>query len=362
MIVKGLIALLALFIVPELMGLLILKFFKDEKNNLIFAFIIGYLAEFAISQLITVPLIYLGASLTLLVIILVIIFVGMSVASIILNYKNAKEIYESTLNYIKEIPKLQAVIVVVLVCMQIYAFVGYMHIDDDDAYYVGTATTAIQTDSLFKYSATTGEENSENKLARYRLGPFPIYSAVISKLVNIHPAIVSHAILPVIFIPLVYMTYGLIADELFKKDKKLISVFLILLSVINIWGNYSIRSNFSFLLIRIWQGKSLLANLILPAIIWLFIKLEKNNYNFKYCVLLSVTILAGIFMTTMGIALPPMELMLLAIVYEISKINFRNLKDSKEEKDNLKIRGINLAKCLGCCIPAIIYGLAYLII
>ena len=59
MIIKGLIALLTLFIVPELLGLLFLKFNKKEKSNLIFSFVIGYLLIFAVCQLISVPFIYL---------------------------------------------------------------------------------------------------------------------------------------------------------------------------------------------------------------------------------------------------------------------------------------------------------------
>ena len=41
MILKGFIALMIFFIVPELIGLLILKFFKEEKNNLFLGLVIG---------------------------------------------------------------------------------------------------------------------------------------------------------------------------------------------------------------------------------------------------------------------------------------------------------------------------------
>lgn len=362
MIIKGLIVLLTLFIVPELLGLLFLKFNKKEKSNLIFSFVIGYLLIFAVCQLISVPFIYLEFSLTKLVVTLVAIFGGLSIISIILNVKNFKEILKNFIEYIKDMPKLLTLITVILIGIQIFAFVGYMHIDDDDSFYVGTATTAVQTDTLFKYSAATGEENLENKLSRYRLGPFPIYSAVISKLVDIHPAIISHVVLPIIFAPIVYMIYGLIGNELFKKDKKLVLTFVMLMSIINIWGNYSVRSNFSFFLLRIWQGKAVLANIILPAIILLFIKAEKCDYSFNYCLLLFITMFAGTFTTTMGIALPPMELMMLTIVYEISKINFKDFKENIEEKKKIKIRITNIFKALACCVPSILYGLAFLII
>lgn len=359
MIVKGLISILILFIIPELVGLFVLNFFKKENTNLILAFIIGYLVEFAVCQLIAVPYIYMNKSLSELIIILSIILGGISILSILVNLKNVKNIVTSTLKYIKEMPKLLTILIVVLIGIQVYSFVGYMHGDDDDAFYVGTATVAVQTDSLFKYSATTGVEDLENQLSRYRLGPFPIFLAVISKIIDMHPAIVSHVILPIVLVPLVYMIYGLIGNELFKKNKKQIYYFLLIMNIINIWGNYSVRTSFSFFLLRIWQGKAILANVILPMTLLMFIKLEENDYSFKYCLLLFITIFAGTLTTTMGIALPPIELMLLAIVYELSKIEFKKLK---EDKNTLKVAIKNISKCLICCLPSIAYGIAFLII
>ncbi len=366
MIEKGLIALTIFLIVPELIGLLVLKIFGKEKDNLVFAFVLGYLLEFSICQLVSVPLIYKDATLTQLVNILTIIFGILSIISIVFLLKDVVKIIKKIFNYIKAIPKFLAFLTIILVGIQIYAYAAYMHIDDDDAFYVGTATTAVQTDTIFKYAGSTGEENGENMASRYRLGPFPVYSAVISKLIDIHPAIVSHTIFPIIFIPLVYMVYGLIADELFNKNQKSVYTFLLLTCIVSIWGNYSVRSTFSFLLIRIWQGKSLLANLILPATILCFLKAEKNEYNFRSCVLLFVTIFAGTFTTTMGIALPPLSLMLLAIACELSKINLKmfseSRKETRKEKENIKLRIKNIVKCLVCCVPAIIYGVAYLLI
>ena len=359
MLEKGLIVALVLFVIPELLGLFLLRFFKKENTNLFLAFVIGYVLEFAICQIVTVPYIYMEKTLTELINVLSKITIIICGLSIVINLTKIKDIFITIFRYIKETPKLLAILTIILIGLQVYSYVGYMHIDDDDSFYVGTATVSVQTDTLFKYSAATGEEDVENQLSRYRLGPFPIYLAVISKIIDIHPAIVAHTILPIVFVPLVYMIYGLIGKELFKKDKKQIYYFLMTISIINIWGNYSVRTTFSFFLIRVWQGKALLASMILPLIILLFIKAEENNYKFNYCLLLFITILAGNLTTTMGIALPPMELMLLAIVYEIAKIN---LKKSKEEKTGIGRAIINLTKCLICCTPSIIYGIAYLII
>ena len=363
MILKGFIALMIFFIVPELIGLLILKFFKEEKNNLFLGLIIGMFVMFSVFQLVSVPAIYAEMTFSSLIKILIGIFGVLSILSILLNIKNTKEIFIKTFKYIKEMPKLHFLICLVLIGLQIYAYVAYAHIDDDDAVYIGTATVTVETDTLYKYSASTGGENMENQISRYRLGPFPIYNAFVSKLIDMHPAIVGHVVMPSIFVVITYLIYGLIGNELFKKDSKLTYTFLMLMCVINIFGYYSGRSNFTFLLIRGWQGKSVLANMILPAIILLFMKAEKNNYELKYCLLLFITVLAGTFTTTMGVAMPPIELMLLAVIYEVAQINFKRLKDgSRDEKKNIVIRIKNIAKCLVCCIPSIVYGIAYLVI
>ena len=47
---------------------------------------------------------------------------------------------------------------VVLIVVQMYAGIFYTHIDDDDAFYVATASTTLETDTVFQYNAYTGDE------------------------------------------------------------------------------------------------------------------------------------------------------------------------------------------------------------
>lgn len=377
MILKGIFALLFLVIIPELLGLIVTKFLDKEKNNLILAFVIGCLIEFAICQLVAVPLIFMNASFTTLLYIYIGINLVLSIVSIYLNVKRLKELLVNNLKSIKEMPKLLTLVVVILVGIQVYGLVGYMHLDDDDAFYVGTAVTSVQTNTIYKYSPTTGSEAGEHLDLRYKLGPFPVYYAIMSEIINIHPTIFAHTIMPIVFLPLAYMVIGLLADCLFKNNKEQTMLFLIFINIMSIWGNYSIRNNFSFLLFRIWQGKSILANIIIPGV-WLFYLLGKEN-DFKLInyIMIFILILAGCLTTTMGIALPPLSLILLVIADEISKMFQKDKKVTKQtkhlirrQKNKFNIREyikankdsfINIAKCLACCMPAIIYGLIYFI-
>lgn len=374
MIVKGIFAFLFLVLIPGLLGLIITKYLEKEKNNLILAFILGYLIEFAICQLITVPLIFIEAKFTTVLYIYIFINAILALVSICLNIKRFKELFLEFIKYIKNVPKILIAMVIILIGVQIYGLVGYMHLDDDDAFYVGSAVTSVQTDTIYKYSPTTGNESGEHLDLRYRLGPFPVYYAIMSKIINIHPTIFAHTIMPIIFLPLSYMVIGLLAKYLFKDNNEQVMLFLLFINIMSIWGNYSIRNSFSFLLFRIWQGKSILANIIIPSV-WLFYLLGKEN-EFKLInyIMLVILILAGCLTTTMGIALPTLSLMLLSIADEMSKTFFkdknnvkiliRRQKDkgkSKELVEMIKTSSKNIIKCLACCIPAIIYGLIYFI-
>ncbi len=348
---KILMSILVLFVIPELVGLLLVRFTKKDKNNLIYAFLIGYLTEFAIAQVLTVPMIFSEVSFSTLLKIYVMILSVLSLISFIINIFRIKDIYINSINIIKEVPKILSIVVIILICMQLYIFLAYTHIDLDDAYYVGTATTTLETDTLFKYSATTGADSGEQNLLRYRLSPFSVYFAIISALINIHPTIVAHVVIPFIFVPLVYIIYLLIANELFKNEYKSSLLFLLIINIIFLWGGYSGRTNFAFMFFRIWQGKAVLCNIIIPAIWLILMKTEKNEFKFIDLLILFILNLAGAFTTTMAIGLVPIVLMVLWFAYEISKIISKEFKFTKCFK--------SLIICLISCIPCLAYGVTY---
>lgn len=353
MITKLLITILVIFIVPELLGLLVLRFWKEQKNNIILAFVLGYIIEFAVGQLVSVPLILKGESLTELVNIYVFIIGTLAILSFIINIWRILEILKELFANIKTMPFLLTLVLVFLIGMQLLVYVKYGHINDDDAFYVATATASVQTDTLLKYSSRIGTDKPvEQVLMRYRLGPFPMYYAIISKVLSIHPAIVAHFILPIIFVPIVYMIYWLFAKELFKNDKKSSVMFMLFIVFLHIFSYYSGKNNFIVAMLRIWQGKCMLASIILPFLLILFIYLENSSSKFFAYISIFLTAFAGTFTTTMAIAMIPVTLMILTVIHEFMKLVTKQIKFSKSIK--------SFMMSLTCCIPCFIYGLMYL--
>ncbi len=332
-----------LIIIPLILGMIPSYFIKKEKNNILYCFFMGYVIQFAVLQLISIPMIYTYCKLTTVIFVFCSIICILVITAIYINRKNLKDFLKSNFEHIKKLP-VSTIFVVLIVLIQISALLIFAHIDEDDSVYVATATTMIHTNTLYEYTALEGYLY-EIFPVRYVLAPFPIYTAIISKLTDIHPAIIAHTIFPVIFIMLAYFVYALIGSKLFKNDIKSVNLFLIILSILYIWGNYSIRSNFSFLLMRIWQGKAMLANIWIPAILFIFYDCISDNENKIAWIFLFITMLSSCLLTQMSLALAPMTLGIISLVFAI-----------REKKISYIIKsGI-------CCLPCITYMIMYLII
>ena len=188
MILKLLMIIIFLVLIPEMIGLLILHFWGKEKNNLMLGYVLGYVIQFAVAQILSVPMIFLNAKYTTLFLIYTFIIIILGLISFIIRVKqndkeSIKNYFSSIKNDVKNFPRLLAIICILLIGIQIYMYVGaYTHVDDDDAYYVGTATTTIQTNTIFRFSPTTGSLQGEQNALRYRLRSVSIILCICFKL------------------------------------------------------------------------------------------------------------------------------------------------------------------------------------
>lgn len=340
-ILKIILCILMLVINPILVGSLITKFMKEK--NILLVFILGYFAQFASFEIIYLPMYFLGCSFKAVVYAWGITSLLLSIISIILNRNELKTLIKNTVSNIKIMPKL-ALVWCVLVCVQIYFPVRYMQqIDPDDAFYLAITTTTIETNSLFKVDAYTGEGAQEDIL-RYAMSGLTIYFATISYLTDVHPAILEHTIWPIVAIILEFSLYTLIGNKLLKEDKEKLSYFLIFLATVYIFGWISVYTNFAFFAYRSWQGKNLIANLIIPAVWLLYIMCMENDKKVIYWLSFLMLMISSVFTTEMGVFLIPVEVGILSLIYLVQ---------------DRKI--LNFIKSIACCIPQIMIGLIYLI-
>lgn len=103
----------------------------------------------------------------------------------------------------------------------------------------------------------------------------------------------SHTYFPFFMIIICYVLYGMIGNVLFRGDAEKTALFLIVLSVFHIWNFTSTHTLSAMFLLRIWQGKAIVAGFILPLLMYLFYQIfmsEKQSmkwaaplYAFKFC-------------------------------------------------------------------------------
>lgn len=227
-----------------------------------------------------------------------------------------------------------------------YMAFAYASFDGDDAYYVVQSVLADQTGVLNRIRPYTGLSTDLD--IRHALATLPLWIAYVARMTGIHATIVAHTLLPLIFIPLTYYVFVQIGRKLFSDGSVKLPIFLTLVSIMQIWGNISIYTNETFFLTRTWQGKSVLANLILLVELWLMLELcareksgkrqEETGSQLPYWLLLAVNHIAAAMMTSMGAFLTAL---LFGITALVAAIRYRSWSF--------------LWKTALCCIPNVIY-------
>ena len=230
-----------------------------------------------------------------------------------------------------------------VILVQIGVCVYYAHMDADDAFYVATATTSVHTDSIFAYNPYSGAEYAVLP-RRYVLSPFPVLLAVISQLSGgLHPAVTAHTIYPVVFLLAAYLVYHQFGRLWFAEKRREQGLFLFFCAVIIWFSGFSVYTGGNFMLVRIWQGKAVLAAVILPFLIYLGLVLMLEDQPEYPWLLLAMANLAACHVSSMGIMLAPVVtglFVLLALVKNRSPRRF--------------LYGIL------CCMPSLLLGGVYL--
>ncbi len=157
----------------------------------------------------------------------------------------------------------------VILAFQMVMSVVMASFDGDDAYYVVESLLAQQADVMNTILPYTGTSTSLD--IRHALAVITMWIAFLAKESSVHATIVSHSIVPLFVIPLVYLVYVEIGRVLFRDRQQVIPVFMIIVSFLLMFGNVSIYTPATFFLMRTWQGKALVANLVFPMIFWLFL-------------------------------------------------------------------------------------------
>lgn len=183
-----------------------------------------------------------------------------------------------------------------LLVFQLYMAFSLTSFDGDDSEFVARSLIAQQSNVMYTILPYSGGATTLD--IRHALAVFPMWTAYIGRMSGVHSTIVSHSILPLVFIPLTYVVYYEIGKCLLRRKKELLPAFLVIVSLLQIFGNVSIYTRETFFLTRTWQGKSLAANLVILSVVWLLLRIydkeEKGGKAVLWLLLWLVNMTAGV--------------------------------------------------------------------
>ncbi|ADL33279.1 hypothetical protein bpr_I0533 [Butyrivibrio proteoclasticus B316] len=162
-----------------------------------------------------------------------------------------------------------------LLLVQMILAVVMSSFDGDDAYYVVESLLAQQADVMNTILPYTGTSTSLD--IRHALAVITMWIAYMARICGVHATIMSHSVVPVLIIPLVYLVYVEIARILFRRRQEVIPVFMIIVSFLMMFGNISIYTPATFFLTRTWQGKAIVNSLVFPLIMWVFLWMLEDS-------------------------------------------------------------------------------------
>lgn len=336
-------------LVPLGLGTVWTKGMKQKKDKLAHIYLAGFLSELAIFQVIAVPVMLTQPyGMEFLVKLATAVLALLSAAGLVWTAVREKAFFKKGVCIREALKKRERriskecvlfwILFAATLLFQLYMAYSYAYFDGDDAYYVVESVLADQTGVLNRIRPYTGL--STNPDMRHALAAFPLWIAYVARMTGIHAAIVAHTVLPLVLIPLTYYVFFLIGRKLLGAYSVKLPIFMTLVSLMQIWGNSSIYTNATFFLTRTWQGKSVLANLVLLVDFWLLLEIF-DGFSAKrkgYWALLAVANVTAAMMTSMGAFLTALAIGITGIV---AAIRFKSLSV--------------LWKLALCCIPNVIY-------
>ena len=288
------IILIWLYLLPLFAGSLFsVQYEKGQKSNWRRAWLYGYLLFFALFQVLAIPLTFLYQPFSLMV---CLYGGGVVLLSAIGFLVRRKEIFQWMRDLPSQRPGVYGMIALLLIAFQTAVVALCMHVDQDDSFFVATANTTVTTNTMFQYDAYTGD---------------------------------------------LYLSF----PELLGPDKKKKETYLLFIAVIIMSSYYSVYTKGTFLLVRIWQGKAMLAAILLPAVFWLCIRLMIRKKERCGWFLLMCAMLASLMTSSMGILLPVLVVGVFALKYGLIEKDFRTL-----------------GKSILICLPNLLFAVFYLLL
>lgn len=297
-----------LLVIPAVVGTVFVRM-DSKQSGALWAWISGQMLLWAGFLVLSVPLILLQKSFTMVVNLYGLYMVLLMAIAIVIALFRKLIKKENIICGAKERGVLSKSSLItwiafgVLLLLQMVLSVCLAYEEGDDAFYIAISTVTESSDTMYQTLPYTGLTTGLD--ARHGLAPFPIWIAFLARVSGMPAVSVAQIVLPVAVVLMTYAVYYLLARYLFAGQKKNIPFFMLLIALMFMFGGYSVYSAENFLLVRASQGKAVIANVIIPFLLYLlFVRMErlkrKERCGLLYWLLLAAVMAAGCLCSTLG--------------------------------------------------------------
>lgn len=254
-------------------GSLFFHIIHKKVTSFTLTVISGFLLNFSVFEVVAMPFILLKQPLSLLTYSWM-FFAGLIILISVISCH--REWFKLAATFSIKIREHSWLSIVLFVCIIFQMLLVFTHMDAsaDASYYVGKVSTDVYTNTLGIYDPYTG-----NKLsyfyARYLFSCYPDYNAVFSQFFHIHALKQTKVIMPEIIILVTNMLYYQVGLLLFKKNRKKAAILVLFIFMVNLYSN-TIYTSANFLFLRTYEGKSILANIIITTIVYCYLSLYQD--------------------------------------------------------------------------------------
>ncbi len=267
-----------LLLLPFLLGIFPMCGMPREKRTPGVQYLSGFFVMLAAFQLFAVPLVLREADISVLLLLNLVVTSLLAVGAVVILVRSLRK-KSWSVSLIRGVDKGMSrstlvftffywCIFVCILVFQLYMAVTRASFDGDDAYYVAQSVMADQNGSMYEVDPYTGAAARFD--ARHATATVTMWIAVLARMTGIHATILSHTILPLVILPVVYLIYLQIGMVL-CREKRMLPVFMILMALLQMFGYVSLYTKETFLMTRTWQGKAMAGNLVFPAILWILL-------------------------------------------------------------------------------------------
>lgn len=305
--------------VPFFLGFIPVKHMNRLQKTPAMTYVCGWFVSFFLFELTAVPFILLEQSFTL----LVIVYTCIVALVLLLSLWQGRQLwrcYLAEVRQLKEMPlhvKLGWCVFYLIVLFQMVYAILYWHYDGDDAYYIATAVLTNTFDTMYLRDAYTGFIYPLD--VRHAFSPTPVYQAWLSRLSGIAPAVVAHTVLAWVWLGFMYCVYGQIASRILWNRKNYKPVFMILIAVWFLYGNVSLYTTETFAMTRIWQGKGLMAGMVIPAMFLCLLYLAQESVSQGMWMLFLCVCVSAVLATSVSFMVVPTITGIAAVLIGIKK-------------------------------------------